>query len=90
MTAQERFCCQMMHGHCGQMGTRSSQDCCRMGLPPDPAPATSTVSASNTLETVAAAPFAHISLPKTAGARPERLDASPPLPPPATIDILRI
>jgi len=89
-TAQERLCCQMMHGHCEHMESRSSQSCCDMGLPSDPAPATATVGVQNTLQMVASALFTYTPLSKVSGTRLERLDASPPQPPPRSINILRI
>jgi len=89
-TAQARLCCQMMHGQCEQMESPSSRSCCDMGLPSDPAPATTTVGVQDTLQVMASVLSTYTPPSNVSGPRLERLDASPPQPPPRSINILRI
>jgi hypothetical protein len=87
---QARLCCQMMHHHCEHMGTVPGQDCCAMGLPGDLPPATPAAGAPNAPQVTASMISTGMLPSKTSVVRAERLDGSPPQPPPAAVTILRI
>jgi len=93
MTSEERACCQMMKGQCGQKGMPASHGCCKK------IPASAYDNALNT-KAVALHPVAITAVWLTASellnptpvltGRTQHLDYSPPKHPPSTISILRI
>jgi hypothetical protein len=92
MTASERACCQQMKMSCGDMGMPSSHECCHKDVQADH---TVAVHAKVTVVQPDLASVSQLSslLPMLTSQQaflPESLDTSPPQPPPAAINILRI
>jgi hypothetical protein len=94
MTAAERDCCKRMAGECGKKGM--SHSCCQTTTVPDRLPAIKSSSVGSS--TLLALVFVHALPPSPIAATMQKSASSPwaadihspPVPPPATISILRI
>lgn len=93
MTAQERACCRMMKGDCGQMDMHASHSCCQKapGIVHDAALRTSPVTFHPMVQVV----FAALSLDLFPPSSPvtgwlKRPEHSPPKQPPSIISNLRV
>jgi hypothetical protein len=93
MTTEERACCRMMHGQCGQMEMPGSDDCCKKTSPAvhDHALKTDAVSFHPAVFVTLWAPSFDLLAPKAIAEgwflRPEH---SPPKSPPSIISSLRV
>ena len=93
MSAQERACCRMMNGQCGQMGMAASHSCCQK-TPENVyinAPVAKTASVRPVAVTAIWLTASVLLNPTSVGAMwVDRPEYSPPKSPPSTVSILRI
>jgi len=93
MTAQERACCRMMKGDCGQMDMPASHGCCQKA--PGTVHDTALRTDSNSFHPVVQGVFAALSSDSFAPSSmvtgwSKRPEHSPPKPPPSIISNLRV
>ena len=93
MATEERSCCRMMQGQCGQMDMPGPQDCCKK-VPKtvyDSALKTDTASPHPAVFVTLWVSSFEMLIPQSASSeRVQRPQHSPPKPPPSAITILRI
>jgi hypothetical protein len=92
MTASERACCEHMKGSCGDIGMPLSHGCCHKVAQANQVSAlhaSVATAPSSDLAAVTTLP-ANGPSPEFSSILTENFDASPPQPPPAAINILRI
>jgi hypothetical protein len=93
MTVQERACCRMMNGQCGDMQMPASHGCCHKTLQSIEQNALNakTVALPPFIAITATAAAFELSAPTSASANwVERPQHSPPVSPPSSVSILRI
>jgi len=92
MTASERACCEHMKGSCGGVGMPLSHGCCHQVAQANQVSAVQATFATAPSPDLATASTLPVNGPsfEFGSIHTENFDASPPQPPPAAINILRI